>query len=123
VELAREHGGSVHVLAVGRVHGSAFGLPNPGLLPTRNELEQLYELVDSAIQALEREGVEADGQVLTTRKGAQRIAREAQIRGCQAIVMGADRPRNAVVRNLMWSQEPQRVVRMSAVPVHLIEVP
>ncbi|MEA2453969.1 MAG: hypothetical protein QOI45_231 [Thermoleophilaceae bacterium] len=113
----------MHVLAVGRVHGSAFGLPNPGLLPTRHELEQLYKLVDSAIETLERKGVEADGQVLSTRKGAQRIAAEAERRGSQAIVMGADPPRSAFVRNFMWSQEPQRVVRKSAVPVHLIEEP
>ena len=63
----------MHVLAVGRVHGSAFGLPNPGLLPTRKELAELYEEVDRAVAALERKGLRVDGQVLNTRNGAKRI--------------------------------------------------
>jgi nucleotide-binding universal stress UspA family protein len=113
----------VHVLAVGRVHGSGFGLPNPGLLPTRKELEGLYDEVDKAIAALERKGLKADGQVLTTRNGAKRIVSEAARRGCEVIVMGADPPRGALIRNFMWSQEPQRVLRRASVPVHLIEDP
>jgi nucleotide-binding universal stress UspA family protein len=123
VELARAGDGAVHVLAVGRVHGSAFGMPNPGLLPTRKELEELYDEVDRVVAALEAKGLRADGQVLTTRNGAKRIVREAVARGCEAIVMGADPPRSAVRRNFMWSQEPQRVQRRSQVPVHLIEDP
>ena len=111
------------MLAVGRVHGSAFGLPNPGLLPTRKEVEELYAEVDKAIEALERKGVRADGQVLTTRNGAKRIVAEAARRRCEAIVMGADPPRSALVRNFLWSQEPQRVLRRAEVPVHLIEDP
>jgi nucleotide-binding universal stress UspA family protein len=112
----------VHVLAIGRVHGSSFALPNPGLLPTRQELKELYELVDSAIDRLERKGIEADGEVLATRNGAKRIARRAERLRCQAIVMAADPKRNAAVRNFMWSQEPHRVARRSKVPVHLVEV-
>jgi nucleotide-binding universal stress UspA family protein len=113
----------VHVLAVGRVHGSAFGLPNPGLLPTRKELAELYEEVDRAVAALERKGLRVDGQVLNTRNGAKRIVAEATRRGCEAIVMGADPARSALVRNFIWSQEPQRVLRRAQVPVHLIEDP
>jgi hypothetical protein len=33
--------------------------------------------------------------------------------------MGADPPRNRVVADLMWSQEPYRVLRKARVPVHL----
>lgn len=110
------------MLAVGRVHGSSFGLPNPGLLPTRKELEDLYGEVDKAIARLKRKGLEADGQVLATRNGAKRIAREAERLRCRAIVMAADPNRNALVRNFMWSQEPQRVARRARVPVHLVEV-
>jgi nucleotide-binding universal stress UspA family protein len=113
----------VHVLAVGRVHGSGFGMPNPGLLPTRKELEDLYSEVDRAVAALERKGLKVDGQVLTTRNGAKRIVREATRRRCEVIVMGADPARNALMRNFMWSQEPQRVLRRAQVPVHLIEDP
>jgi hypothetical protein len=113
----------VHVLAIGRVHGTSFGFPNPGLLPTRAELEELYAVVDGAIESLERKGIGARGEVLATRNGAKRIARRAEGLGCRAIVMAADEKRNPIVRNFMWSQEPQRVVRRSKkVPVHLVEV-
>jgi nucleotide-binding universal stress UspA family protein len=110
------------VLAIGRVHGSSFGFPNPGLLPTRKELEDLYAIVDAAIERLERKGIEAKGEVLATRNGAKRIARRAEKLGCSAIVMAADAKANPMKRNFMWSQEPQRVARRSKVPVHLVEV-
>jgi nucleotide-binding universal stress UspA family protein len=110
------------VLAIGRVHGASFALPNPGLLPTRKELEDLYAEVDRAIGRLERKGVDARGEVLATRNGAKRIARRAEGLGCQAIVMAADPDASPLKRNFMWSQEPQRVARRSKVPVHLVEV-
>jgi nucleotide-binding universal stress UspA family protein len=110
------------VLAIGRVHGTSFGFPNPGLLPTRAELEELYSVVDKAIERLEHKGIDAKGEVLATRNGAKRIARRAERLGCKAIVMAADAKRNPVVRNFMWSQEPQRVARRSKVPVHFVEV-
>lgn len=111
------------MLAIGRVHGTSFGFPNPGLLPTRAELEELYTSVDKTIERLERKGIEARGEVLATRNGAKRIARRAERLGCKAIVMAADPKRNPAVRNFMWSQEPQRVARRSKkVPVHLVEV-
>ena len=110
------------MLAIGRVHGASFGLPNPGLLPTRRELEELYTVVDRAIERLEHKGVEANGEVLATRNGAKRIARRAERLGCKAIVMAADPKVNPVVRNFMWSQEPHRVARRAKVPVHLVEV-
>lgn len=110
------------MLAIGRVHGTSFGFPNPGLLPTRKELEDLYAEVDSAIKRLEKKSVDARGEVVATRNGAKRIARRAEGLGCQAIVMAADPKANAMKRNFMWSQEPQRVASRSKVPVHLVEV-
>ena len=34
--------------------------------------------------------------------------------------MGADPPRNRLLADLIWSQEPYRVERRSPVPVHLV---
>ena len=73
-----------------------------------------------AIGLLERRKVEADGNILGTRKATKRIVGEAERLGCDAIVMGADPPRSRCVADLMWSQEPYRVQRRSPVPVHLV---
>ena len=121
-ELAREHGGSVHVFSIARVWGTSLGFPNPGLQPNRHEWKAQRAVVDDAVKALERHGVDATGHVLGTRKATKRIVAEAERRGCTAIVMAADPPRNRVVADLMWSQEPYRVQRRAKVPVHLVPV-
>lgn len=121
VELAAP-GASVHVFTVARVHGTAFGLPSPGLLPTKREWAQQRESVGKAIKRLERKGLKADGHVLGTRDAAKKIVQEAAKENSQAIVMAADPDRNRVVGNLMWTQEPQRVRRRAKVPVFLVEV-
>jgi nucleotide-binding universal stress UspA family protein len=119
-ELARETGGGVHVFCIARVWGTSLGFPNPGLLPTRSEWESQRAVVAAAVKALEKQGVEATGQVLATRKATKRIVTEAERLSCSAIVMAADRPRNRFVADLMWSQEPYRVRRRAKVPVHLV---
>ncbi len=122
-ELADREGAtepSVHVFAIARMHGVAFGLPNPGLLPTKRELTALREIVDSAIRRLERAGLEAEGHVLATRKVTARICEEATKEECQAIVMAADAARNRIVGDMLWTQEPQRVRRRAKVPVFLV---
>jgi nucleotide-binding universal stress UspA family protein len=113
-------GGTVHVFAITRVHGVAFGLPNPGLLPTKAEWDAQRTHVASAVKALRRRGLTADGEVMGTRKSTARICQAADRLACSAIVMGADPPRQRFIANLMWSQEPYRVKRRAKVPVHLV---
>jgi nucleotide-binding universal stress UspA family protein len=120
VELAAKTGASVHVFSVARVHGVSFGLPNPGLLPTKSEWAQQREIVADAVQRLRREGLEAEGHVLGTRKATRRICDEATNEGCEAIVMAADPDRNRLIADMLWSQEPQRVRRRAKVPVFLV---
>jgi nucleotide-binding universal stress UspA family protein len=117
--LAKQGGGKVHVFSVARVWGSGLGLPNPGLLPSKGEWDVQKDVVRAAVEALKRLGIDATGQVLATRKATKRILREAERLRCGAIVMGADEPRNRVVADLMWSQEPYRVQRKADVPVYL----
>jgi len=119
IELA-DADASIHVFSVARVHGVAFGLPNPGLLPTRREWQEQREIVDKAAKRLRRKGLEAHGHVLGTRKATKRICDEAEREGCDAIVMAADPDRNRVIADMMWSQEPQRVRRKAKVPVILV---
>jgi nucleotide-binding universal stress UspA family protein len=120
VALARRSGASVRVLSIARVHGVSFGMPNPGLLPTKTEWKQQRELVASAVKRLRRKGLDADGHVVGTRKSTKRICEEAALAGCDAIVMAADPDRNRLVADMMWSQEPQRVRRKAKLPVFLV---
>ncbi len=119
-ELAREEDGTVLVMSVARVHGVTFGLPNPGLMPTKAEWDEQHLIVEHAVKLLRRKGIRADGQVLGTRVPAQRICALATELGAGAIVMGADAPKNWLIGGMMWSQEPQAVERRAQVPVHLI---
>jgi nucleotide-binding universal stress UspA family protein len=120
IELARPAGASVRVFTIARVHGVAFGMQSPGLLPTKREWEEQRKIVDRAVKRLERKGIDADGHVVGTRKSTKRILQEAEFAGCDAIVMAADPDRNRVVGDMMWSQEPQRVRRRAKIPVFLV---
>jgi len=117
--LAHEADGDVHVLSIARVHGVAFGMPNPGLLPSPPEWDAQRDAVNEAVLRLRRSGVKASGQVMGTRKAASRICDAAQQLGCEAIVMGADPGRARVIGDMLWSQEPQRVQRRAKIAVHL----
>lgn len=119
VELAAP-GATVRVFSVARVHGVAFGMPNPGLLPTKAEWNEQRELVAWAVHRLRRRGLEADGHVLGTRNPAKKIVREARDKGSEAIVMVADEDRSRLIRGMMWSQEPQRVRSRAGIPVYLV---
>jgi nucleotide-binding universal stress UspA family protein len=118
--LAKRSGAPVHVFSIARIWGTSFGFPNPGLYPSKREWEQQRRNVEEAVARLKRKGVRADGRVIGTRAGAKRIVTEARRLNCDAIVMGADRPRSAFLRNFMWSQEPYRVRRRADMPVFLV---
>jgi len=118
VELA-EPGAHVHVCSIARVYGTSFGLPNPGLLPTKREWEGQEELVARAVRWLCGRGFTASGQVLGTRNATRGICQAAEKERCEAIVMGADADRNRLIAGLIWSQEPQRVRKRAKVPVFL----
>lgn len=120
LELARRSGASVYVLSIARVHGVAFGLPNPGLLPTKREWDEQRDMVRKIVKRLQRKGIEADGRVVGTRKSTKVILQEAELSSCDAIVMAADPDRNRVAGDFMWTQEPQRVRRKAKLPVFLV---
>ena len=110
----------VHVFSIARVWGTSLGLPNPGLLPNKREWDEQRAVVAEAVEALRRRGVEATGRVLATRKATKRIVGEAERLDCASIVMAADPPRNRLLADFLWSQEPYRVRRRARVPVHLV---
>lgn len=119
--LARNAGGNVHLLIIARIWGSSFGLPHPGLMPTRREWQGQHDVVAEALKELKRLGIEGSGQVLSSRNAGKRILKEAKLRGIDAIVMGADGPRHWLVNDMIWSQEPYRIRRLASLPVYLVE--
>src|SRR5438094_2325962 len=80
VKRAHELAGGepVAVISILKVYGSSFGLPNPGLLPSRREREEQMGIVRKAITQLERQGCEADGQITATRSAGRAIAKAAR---------------------------------------------
>jgi nucleotide-binding universal stress UspA family protein len=119
-QLAVRSGASVRVFSIARVHGVSFGMPNPGLLPTKAEWREQHDLVAKAVKRLKRKGIDADGHVVGTRKSTKRIVEEAQLAGCEAIVMAADPDVFRLYGDMLWSQEPQRVRRKARIPVFLV---
>ena len=89
VRRARElaAGQPVAVLSILKIYGSTFGLPNPGLLPTRREREEQLKIVNQAIAQLERGGCTVDGQIAATRSAGRTIAKVARARHVRYVVM------------------------------------
>jgi hypothetical protein len=80
-------GGDVAVVTVARIYGSAWGLPNPGLMPTKREMEIQRGLVEAALGIITAKGANAWGQVVTSRNPARSIARVAQARQAGRVVV------------------------------------
>jgi nucleotide-binding universal stress UspA family protein len=80
-------GQPVAVLSILKVYGSSFGLPNPGLMPTRREREEQLKNVKLAINELERRGCTVDGQIAATRSAGRTIAKVARTRKVSYVVM------------------------------------
>ena len=78
-------GEPVAVVTIARIYGSSLGLPNPGLLPTRKEMDEQKGFVQDAVAALERGGAQAWGQVAASRKPVKTIAQAAEARGVRHV--------------------------------------
>jgi nucleotide-binding universal stress UspA family protein len=104
IRRARELAGRepVAVLFILKVYGSQFGLPNPGLLPTRKERDEGYAVVQRAITSLQGQGGTADGQLAATRSAGRTIARVARVRNVRHVVMD-DREQSGVGRFVQGS--------------------
>jgi len=101
IELAAQlaNRGPVGVVIIAKVYGSSFGLPNPGLMPTKRERQDATDRVDAAIKHLRRLGIRADGQVLITRNIASGIAKVAKARTANNVVI--ETPSQGEVRGFL----------------------
>jgi hypothetical protein len=78
---ARDAGARIRVVTVARIHGSAFGLQHPGLMPSKKEKDAARQAVAGAIRALQKRGLKADGEVVITRSPGSSFARVARSAG------------------------------------------
>jgi predicted lipoprotein with Yx(FWY)xxD motif len=85
--LARSAGGPVAVVTIARIYGSSMGLPNPGLMPTRKELEAQKGQVEKTLRQIEKGGGQAWGQVAASRKPVKAIAQAAKARGARHVIV------------------------------------
>ncbi len=80
-------GRHVGVVTIAKIYGSSFGIPHPGLLPTKDELTERQRWVAGAIHTIKRKGAEADGQVAATRRASKKLAAVALARGAKVVVI------------------------------------
>lgn len=85
--LARSAGEPVAVVTIARIYGSSMGLPNPGLMPTRKEMEAQKGQVEKTLRQIEKGGGQAWGQVAASRKPVKTIAQAAKARGVRHVIV------------------------------------
>lgn len=85
--LGKASNQSVAVITIAKLHGFSLGIPHPGLMPTKAEALERTSWVQLAIESLQRSGLNADGQVATTRHSVKLLAKVAQQRNVSHIVV------------------------------------
>jgi K+-sensing histidine kinase KdpD len=80
-------GAPVAVVTIARIYGSSLGLPNPGLMPTRKEMDAQKTQVDNSVRQIEKLGAEAWGQIAASRKPIKTIAEAAKARGVHHVIV------------------------------------
>jgi hypothetical protein len=84
---ARATGGTVSVVIPLKIHGYAFGMPNPGLMPTAKERATAEEAITTTVRQLRRAGVDVDGQIVITRHAHRAIVRIVRRRRVTRVVL------------------------------------
>lgn len=102
-------GAPVSVVTIARIYGSSLGLPNPGLMPTKKEMTEQRTIVERALSALERKGVESWGQVAASRRPAKTIAEVATARGAKHVLV--IRPEQRPLRKMVEGDLASEVAR------------
>ncbi len=102
-------GEPVAVVTIARIYGSSLGLPNPGLLPTRKEMNEQKEIVQRAVAAIEKGGAEAWGQVAASRRPSKTIAQAAAARRVHHVLV--IRPEKTGWRHFVEGDVAQEVAK------------
>jgi hypothetical protein len=114
--------GPVAVVTIAKIYGSSFGLPHPGLLPSKVELAERQGWVEGAVRTLQASGSEADGQVAATRRAAKKLAAVARARGARIVVIDETTVTNPLRRLIEGDVggELRRKLRKDGVAVEVV---
>src|SRR4051794_12336137 len=114
--------GPVAVVTIAKIYGSSFGLPHPGLLPTKAELDERRRWVEGAVRTLHAAGAAADGQVAATRRAAKKLAAVARARGARVVVIDETTVSNRLRRLIEGDvgTELRRKLRKDGVEVEVV---
>ena len=110
------------VVTIAKSYGSSFGLPHPGLLPTKPELDERRGWVNAAIRGIEAAGGSADGQVAATRRAGKKLAAVARLRQPRIVVID-ETPVRSGVRRLVEGDvgsELRRMLRKDGIEVEVV---
>jgi hypothetical protein len=112
----------VAVVTIAKIYGSSFGLPHPGLLPTKEELAERRGWVDGAIRELEAAGASADGQVAATRRSGKKLAGVARARRPRVVVIDETPVRHGLRRLVEGDVglELRRMLRKDGIEVEIV---
>jgi nucleotide-binding universal stress UspA family protein len=111
----------VAVIIIARIYGTKFGLPVPGLMPTKDEIKQRLGWMRTTIQQLEHRGIEADGQIAQTRKPSRTISRVARTRGVRVVVIEShEKSKGRRVIEGDVATEVARALRRAGIEVEII---
>jgi hypothetical protein len=113
--------GTVAVALVLRIHGSALGLPNPGLLPTARERSAGEDRMAAAIQALRMAGAQADGEIVITRNPARAVARMARRRSADVVLV--EPTPSGRIRRFLEGDVSRQLNRRLARDIRVAEIP
>jgi hypothetical protein len=111
----------VAVLAIAKIYGTQFGLPHPGLMPTKAEVDLRRGWIADAVAMLEQMGVHADGQLAATRKPIRLITRVARVRSVRHVVVDAGTARG--VRRMIEGETGDDVRRRLRGSAEVIVIP
>lgn len=85
--IALSPSGPIAVVTIARIYGTQFGLPNPGLLPTKLEMEERQGWIGHAMDLLRASGCAADAQLAVARKPTKTLLRIARARQPKTLVI------------------------------------
>jgi hypothetical protein len=79
--------GTVTVVLPLKIHGYSFGMPNPGLMPTKRERAAADQAITATVDRLRNAGVDVDGQIVVTRHAHRAVTTIVRRRGATRVLL------------------------------------